>query len=68
MPKRYSSDELIALIEKQGWIQNSQNGSHIKFKHPRKKGIVIVPHNGKDIPPGTVSSIFRQAGLKKRKK
>jgi predicted RNA binding protein YcfA (HicA-like mRNA interferase family) len=66
MPKRYSSDELIALIEKQGWLQESQSGSHIKFKHPQKSGIVVIPRHGKDVPPGTAASIFRQAGIKKR--
>ena len=64
MPKRYSSTELIKMVEKDGWFQVNQTGSHIKFKHSSKKGIVVIPNHGKDVPPGTAASILRQAGLK----
>jgi predicted RNA binding protein YcfA (HicA-like mRNA interferase family) len=39
-----------------------QVGSHIKFKHPDKPGAVTVPHPKKDLPIGTLRSIYRQAG------
>jgi predicted RNA binding protein YcfA (HicA-like mRNA interferase family) len=39
-------------------------GSHHQFKHPTKPGRVTVPHPKRDLPIGTVRSIFRQAGLK----
>lgn len=56
--------EVIKLIEKDGWEFNRQKGSHKIFKHPIKRGIVVVPEHGKkDIPPGTLKSIKRQAGL-----
>jgi predicted RNA binding protein YcfA (HicA-like mRNA interferase family) len=64
MPKRYSSDELIRLVEQDGWVRVSQAGSHIKFRHSAKPGIVVIPHHGKDLPQGTAASILRQAGLK----
>ena len=64
MPKRYNSAELIKMVEKDGWFQVSQMGSHIKFKHSSKKGIVVIPNHGKDMPQGTTASILRQAGLK----
>lgn len=37
-------------------------GDHFQFKHPQKPGRVTVPHPKKDIPKGTVVSIYRQAG------
>lgn len=56
--------ELIKIIEKDGWLFNRQKGSHKIFKHPVKKGIVVIPDHGKkDIPQGTIKSIKKQAGL-----
>ena len=57
--------EIIRLIEKDGWMFERQTGSHKIFKHPIKKGIVVVPEHGKeDIKMGTYNSILKQAGLK----
>ena len=64
MPKRYSSAELIKMIEKDGWILDRINGSHHHFRHPIKEGIVTIPHPVKDMDPRTASSIKRQAELK----
>jgi predicted RNA binding protein YcfA (HicA-like mRNA interferase family) len=58
--------ELIKLIESDGWIQTRVKGSHRQLKHSTKKGKVTV--SGKlniDIPPGTLNSALRQAGLKR---
>ncbi len=59
-----SSSDLIRLIEKDGWVIKSVNGSHHHFKHPTKKGKVTIPHPRKDLPIGTVNAILKQAGLK----
>lgn len=57
--------QVIKTIQADGWIKARQTGSHIIFKHPVKKGIVVIPMHGKsDIKPGTLSSILKQAGLK----
>jgi predicted RNA binding protein YcfA (HicA-like mRNA interferase family) len=41
-------------------------GSHRQFKHRSKLGRVTVPGKPSDeLAPGTVSSIFKQSGLKK---
>jgi predicted RNA binding protein YcfA (HicA-like mRNA interferase family) len=58
--------ELIKLIEEDGWAQVRMRGSHRQFRHPDKPGIVTV--SGKpnvDVPPGTLNSVLKQAGLKK---
>lgn len=39
-----------------------QVGSHTKFKHPDKPGMVTVPHPKKGMAIGTLRSIYRQAG------
>lgn len=41
-------------------------GSHRQFHHPEKSGTVTVAGNsGVDVPPGTLNSALKQAGLKK---
>ncbi|HVZ17702.1 MAG TPA: type II toxin-antitoxin system HicA family toxin, partial [Terriglobales bacterium] len=50
--------DLVKAIEKEGWKQIRQSGSHRQFAHPAKPGIVtIAGHPGKDVPPGTLNSI-----------
>ncbi|WP_312536310.1 type II toxin-antitoxin system HicA family toxin [Acinetobacter variabilis] len=56
--------DLIKMIEADGWYQVRCKGDHHHFKHPAKKGLVTIPHPKKDLPPGTVNSILKQAGLK----
>jgi predicted RNA binding protein YcfA (HicA-like mRNA interferase family) len=57
--------ELIKLIEKDGWEQTRKKGSHRQYRHPGKPGTVTVAGKpSADIPPGTLSSILKQAGLK----
>jgi predicted RNA binding protein YcfA (HicA-like mRNA interferase family) len=56
---------LLGLLEKDGWYEVRQKGSHRIFKHPVKNGIVVVPiHSKKDVPKGTLNAILKQAGLK----
>jgi len=58
--------ELIALIESDGWILVRTKGSHRQFQHPSKSGTVTIAGNaGTDVPPGTLNSVLKQAGLKK---
>lgn len=60
-----NSKQLIKKLKQDGWIQTAQKGSHKKFKHPQKPGIVIVPDHGNvDIPVGTLNNILKQAGWK----
>jgi predicted RNA binding protein YcfA (HicA-like mRNA interferase family) len=58
--------ELIALLEKDGWVQVRMKGSHRQFHHSSKPGTVTVAGKPSvDIPPGTLNSALKQAGLKK---
>ena len=59
--------ELIHLLEHDGWTLIRTKGSHRQFKNPNKPGTVTVAGKPSlDIPPGTLGSILKQAGLKKR--
>ncbi len=67
MPKRYSSRELIRLVEKDGWYAAAQVGSHRQFRHPTKPGRVTIVHPERSLHPKTARSILRQAGLLRRR-
>jgi predicted RNA binding protein YcfA (HicA-like mRNA interferase family) len=57
----------IELIENDGWQMVRMKGSHRQFHHPSKAGTVTIA--GKlsiEMPPGTLNSIFKQAGLKEK--
>jgi predicted RNA binding protein YcfA (HicA-like mRNA interferase family) len=59
--------DLIKQLQDDGWQHIRTTGSHYHFKHALKQGLVTVPAGGKvshDVPPGTLRSILRQAGLK----
>ena len=58
--------ELIASLEADGWYQVRQKGSHRQYHHGSKSGTVTVAGKPSvEIPPGTLNSILKQAGLKK---
>lgn len=59
--------ELIRLLEQDGWRLVRTKGSHRQFKHAGRPGAVTVAGKPSlDIPPGTLNSILKQAGLKRK--
>lgn len=54
-----SSKGIIKILRDDGWYEHVQKGS---------QGKLTVPCSKKDLPIGTVKSIFRQAGLEYRGK
>lgn len=61
-----NSREIISALQRDGWVQVAQKGSHVQFKHATKTGRVTVPHPKRDIPLGTLKSIEKQSDLKLR--
>ena len=58
--------DLLALLQADGWFQVRQRGSHRQYHHPTKTGTVTVSGKASvEVPPGTLSSVLKQAGLKK---
>jgi predicted RNA binding protein YcfA (HicA-like mRNA interferase family) len=47
--------EVLKLLRDDGWFVYEQNGSHIRLKHPVKKGRVTVPNHGGDMKKGNPS-------------
>lgn len=56
--------EVLKILKTDGWIEKDVKGSHIQLVHSTKPGKVTLPNHKGDIPPGTLNSIWKQAGLK----
>ena len=57
--------DVIKWLGQEGWRLERVKGSHRQYRHSSKAGTVTVPgHPGDDLPPGTLNSIKKQAGLK----
>ena len=46
-------------MKNDGWVETRTKGSHHQFKHPKKPGVVTVPHPKKDLPVGTARAILK---------
>jgi len=56
--------ELLRILRRDGWIEVSQRGSHVKFKHPQKVSVIVVPNHGsKEIAKGTLQRIIKDSGI-----
>jgi len=59
--------DVIAMLEGDGWVLARTRGSHRQYKHPSKSGLVTLPGKARDdLAPGTLNSVLKQAGLKKK--
>ena len=61
--------QVLQALKADGWMEVRSKGSHLQLKHPSKPGLVTLPrHGARDLKPGTLASIERQAGLKFRRR
>ncbi len=57
--------DVIRMVEKDGWYQVAQRGSHRQFKHSSKPGkVTVAGHPSEEVALGTYNNILKQAGLK----
>ena len=67
MPKlrRATSEETIRALERLGFAQIRQKGSHVVLKKQMAEGeiVCVVPLHSQQLAIGTLRSIIRQAGL-----
>jgi predicted RNA binding protein YcfA (HicA-like mRNA interferase family) len=55
--------DVLDKLREDGWFLVATKGSHRQFKHQTKPGRVTVAGKlSDDLPPGTLNSIFKQAG------
>jgi len=61
---RLRSEEIIRVLNRNGFGLISQRGSHQKWRNPDTGKQVIVPHHkGKQLPLGTMKSIIEGSGI-----
>jgi predicted RNA binding protein YcfA (HicA-like mRNA interferase family) len=59
-----SSSDLVRVVKKFGFVEQSQKGSHLHLKRDSDKRRVTIPiHKGRDIPKGTLTAILKDAGI-----
>ena len=65
MPKitPINPNDLIKILQKSGFKIIRQKGSHIIMIDNRKTRIVIPVHPRKDVKPGLIRAIIKEAGL-----
>lgn len=57
--------DFIKKLEAGGWIEVRRESSHRIFRHPDFTNNLSVPDHGKrDIKPGILNKLMKQAGLK----
>jgi predicted RNA binding protein YcfA (HicA-like mRNA interferase family) len=63
--KPLPSRRIIKVIEKTGFRIVRQKGSHVIMMNEKGVRIVIPVHPGKDVKPGLVRAIIKEAGLRR---
>ena len=60
-----SAKEILKLLQADGWtIKRRGPGDHVQLTHATKPGRVTLDLSARDLPMGTLRSIYRQAGWK----
>jgi len=58
-----SRREVEKRLAADGWkIVRKGPGDHVQYKHPTRHGRVTIDTGTRDIPTGTLKSIYTQAG------
>jgi predicted RNA binding protein YcfA (HicA-like mRNA interferase family) len=62
--KSVSGKTLCKIVEKQGWSLRRITGSHRIYTQEGVNVILSIPvHGNRDLPPGTLKSLLKDAGL-----
>lgn len=62
-PPVLKAKELIKIVEKLGFVNSRNRGSHFFFKHKNGRTTVIPVHSGKTIGLGLMRSILKDIGM-----
>jgi len=55
--------EVIAILEKLGFMEVRQRGSHKQYRHPDGRSTTVPFHKGRDISPILLQQIAKDIGL-----
>jgi predicted RNA binding protein YcfA (HicA-like mRNA interferase family) len=57
-----SGQRLVKALERAGWRNVRQRGSHVRMKHPSRRVSLTVPLH-RELKRGTLAGILNDAGL-----
>lgn len=57
------SREVVARLERLGFVEVRQRGSHKQFRHADGRGTTVPMHAGRDISPILLRQICRDIGM-----
>jgi predicted RNA binding protein YcfA (HicA-like mRNA interferase family) len=55
--------EVVAILEKLGFVEVRQRGSHRQYRHPDGRNTTVPFHKGRDISPILLRQIAKDIGL-----
>jgi len=55
--------EVAAILERLGFVEVRQRGSHRQYRHPDGRGTTVPFHEGRDISPILLRQIAKDIGL-----
>lgn len=55
--------EVCAILEKLGFAEVRQRGSHKQFRHPDGRGTTVPMHRGREIAPSLLRKIARDVDI-----
>ncbi|MES2180316.1 MAG: type II toxin-antitoxin system HicA family toxin [Gemmatimonadota bacterium] len=55
--------EVVARLERLGFVEVRQRGSHKQFRHPDGRATTVPMHGGRDISPILLRQICRDIGV-----
>lgn len=55
--------EAIAILNRLGFAETRQRGSHKRFRHPDGRSTTVPVHPGRDLAPTLLRQIARDVGL-----
>jgi len=55
--------EVVSLLEKLGFVEVRQRGSHKQYRHIDGRGTTVPFHGARDIAPSLLRKIARDIGL-----
>jgi predicted RNA binding protein YcfA (HicA-like mRNA interferase family) len=58
--------EVVAILERLGFIEVRQRGSHKQYRHPDGRVTTVPFHVGRDVSPILLRKIARDIGLEVR--
>jgi predicted RNA binding protein YcfA (HicA-like mRNA interferase family) len=57
------ASEVVSILEKLGFVEIRQRGSHRQYRHPDGRATTVPFHSGHDISPLLLKQIAKDIGL-----